>query len=556
MISELKDLIVQLRSDIAENKKTIETLKNTIAAANAREAEKDLQIKNLLAELAFLKTKLFGSVSERGKGAIDGQINLFQLANGTIQEEPPQDEQIEDEENPSVIEPDIVAGTEQPKSQTQRRPRPSYDKFFENIPTRDVMVDSLSDEEKVCSVCGEKMIPIGQEILRTELIYKKPTLERINYVGTTYACPNCKDVEGDNTFVKDKCEPALIEGSYVSNGLAAHVMFAKFVMALPLNRLEQEFSALGVKISRTTMANWVITCSEKYLEPMYKYFRRQLLKRKYLMADETPIQVLKEEDRRPQSKSYVWLIRTGEDGGIPIILFNYTPTRARKNIEKVLQNAENDFYLMVDGYQGYNSLSGSIRCCCYAHLRRYFVRAIPKGHEADLMEPAVQGVMYCDKLFRFEKMYAEKGYSAEQKRKHRLKDEEPIIDAFLQWADRQQPEKGDGLRKALTYLNNCRPYMKNYLKDGNCSFSNNWSENSLRGVVVGRKNWLFSNSTDGADANMRVFTIVETAKANGLDQEAYLNFLLEHRPSADMTDDQLEALAPWSKAAQESCKLK
>ena len=120
----------------------------------------------------------------------------------------------------------------------------------------------------------------------------------------------------------------MIPGSYVSSGLAAHVMYYKYVMSMPLYRQEKDFEHLGVKISRTTMASWIIYCAENYFLPMYEYLHRKLLKRRYLMADETPIQVLKEEGRRPQSKSYVWLVRTGDDGEIPIILYNYTPTRA------------------------------------------------------------------------------------------------------------------------------------------------------------------------------------------------------------------------------------
>ena len=220
------------------------------------------------------------------------------------------------------------------------------------------------------------MVPIGHEPIRTELRYTEPKLERIDYYATTYECPQCKETE-DPRFIKDEGTPALIPGSYASSGLAAHVMYYKYVMSMPLYRQEKDFEHLGVKISRTTMASWIIYCAENYFLPMYEYLHRKLLKRRYLMADETPIQVLKEEGRRPQSKSYVWLVRTGDDGGIPIILYNYTPTRAGSHAAAFLAGADPGYYLMVDGYKGYNKVPEAQRCCCWAHIRRYWLRAIP-----------------------------------------------------------------------------------------------------------------------------------------------------------------------------------
>ena len=273
------------------------------------------------------------------------------------------------------------------------------------------------------------------------------------------------------------------------------------------------------------------------------------------MADETPIQVLKEPDRRPQSKSYVWVVRTGEDGGVPIILFNYTETRKGSNAADFLKDAADGYYLMTDGYKGYNKVPSANRCACWAHIRRYWLRAIPKGHEKDFTHPAVQGLLYCDKLFSYERTYKEKGLSVKQIYKRRLKDQEPVIDAFLAWLDGLSPKTGDSIIKAINYTNGCRSYLKNYLKDGACSLSNNLSENTIRPIVVGRKNWLFSDSQDGADASMKIYSLVESAKANGIDPLKYLTYLLDNRPSADMSDDDFERLAPWSNETREACEL-
>ena len=397
------------------------------------------------------------------------------------------------------------------------------------------------------------MVPIGHELIWTELRYTEPKLERIDYYATAYECPKCKETE-EPQFIKDEGKPALIPGSYVSSGLAAHVMYFKSVMSMPLYRQEKDFEHLGVKISRTIMASWIIYCAENYFQPMYEYLHQKLLKRRYLMADETLIQVLKEEGRRPQSKSYVWLMRSGEDRDVPIILYNYTPTRAGSHAAEFLAGAEPGYYLMTDGYKGYNKVLEVQRCCCWAHMRRYWLRAIPKGHEKDYTHPAVQGFLYCNKLFEYERSYREKGLSLKQTYNRRLKDQKPVIEAFLSWLDQLHPESGDRIIQAINYSNGCRSFMMNYLKDGACSLSNNLSENSIRPLVVGRKNWLFSDTPAGADASMKIYSMIETAKANELDTHKYLAFLLDHRPSGEMSDDELEQLAPWGKLDQETCK--
>ena len=537
-LRELRDTILQLNNTINTQNNLIVSLKEMLEADKARAAEKDQLIANLQAQLDYLKNKTFGSTSEVRHMDVLGQLSLF-------------DTFAEDDKPTVTIEPEVVSVKSYART---RKPKATYDEIFENIKTRQVAVNPLSEEERTCPECGTLMEPIGTEIIRTEIIYHEPSLERIEYVATTYKCPNTHDDES-SIIVKDKATPALIPGSYVSSGLAAHVMYAKYVMANPLYRQEQDFLHLGAKISRATMANWIITCSKLYFEPMYDYLHRKLLERKYLMADETPIQVLKEPDRRPQSKSYVWVVRTGEDGEVPIILFNYTETRKGSNAADFLKNAADGYYLMTDGYKGYNKVPSANRCACWAHIRRYWLRAIPKGHEKDFTHPAVQGLLYCDKLFEYERKYIEKGLSIKQTYKRRLMDQEPVIDAFWAWLDGLSPKTGDSIIKAINYTNGCRPYLKNYLKDGACSLSNNLSENTIRPIVVGRKNWLFSDSQDGADASMKIYSIVESAKANDIDPLKYLTYLLDNRPSADMSDDDFERLAPWSNETRKACEL-
>ena len=524
-LKELKDSIVQQN--------------NTIQAMAKMLSEKDARIAELTEELRLLRKSIFGSSKERTAPieATD-QINLLHELG------------LEPEKEPELIDAETIDVKGYTKS---RKPKPTLEEQFKDIPIKQVVVDTLSDEDKKCPVCGTEMKPIGTEVIRREVIHVKPSMYMIEYVGTTYSCPECKDTE-DPQFTKDNKAPAaLIEGSYVSNSLAAWSFYEKFALAVPYCRLEKSFEELGAKISRTTMANWAIKCNEMYFKPMTDYFHRELLKRKFLMMDETPIQVLKEPGKTPESKSYVWLMRSGDDGLPPIIYYRYSPTRSGDTAIEMTEGIAPGTYLMCDGFSGYNKLKDIKRCTCYAHIRRYFYDAIPKGKGNDITNPAVQGVMYCNKLFDYERKYAERGYKPETKMKRRLKDEKPVVEAFINWADKQVISGNGKFAKAVTYVRNRREYMMTYLEDGCCSLSNNWSENSVRPVTVGRKNWLFSTSVDGANASAGIYTIVEMASLYGLSRYKYLEYLLEHRPNVNMSDEELEQFAPWSKAVQEAC---
>ena len=535
---ELKDTISQLNTTIKAQSDLIISLQKSLEERNANDDKKDRIIADLQAQLEYFKQKLFGSSSER-RMDLPGQLTLF---------EPTDD----DERIPVIIEPEII---EVQTHKRERKVKMTYEEQFENLPVEEVIVDTLSVEDKICSACGTEMVPIGHEKIRTELKFTPAKLVRIDYLATTYECPSCKNTE-EPQFIKDEGVPALIPGSYVSASLAAHVMYGKYVDALPLYRQEKDLELLGVKISRATMANWIIICSREYLQVMYDYFHRQLLKRRFFMADETPVQILKEPDRRAQSKSYVWLMRSGEDRLHKIILYHYTPTRAGENAVQFLKGAESGYYLMVDGYTGYNKLKDIKRCCCYAHIRRYLIEAIPKGHDKDYTDPAVQGVLYCDKLFEYERSYKEKGLSYTQIYKRRLRDEKPVIEAFLCWLDSQKMPKGDRMTRAITYIQNRRDTLMTYLEDGRCSLSNNLSENSISPITLGRKNWLFCDSQDGAKASMVVYTMVEMAKAHSLNPYKYLNYLLENRPDKEMSDEDLDHLAPWSEMSKNACSIK
>ena len=532
-INELLDANSQLNT-------TVKHLVDALTQKDKALADMQTRLDEMTEELKLLRKKLFGSSTEHMSNPYvnSDQLTIYPFLG------------IEPEKEPEPVEAEYIEIQGYTKS---KKAKSTLKEQFSNIPVKQVFIDSLSDEDKLCPTCGTEMQPIGTEIIRREVIHVKPSMYMLEYVGTTYGCPVCKDTE-DPQFVKDNKAPAaLIKGSYTSPSLTSWVLSEKFAKSVPFYRLEKSLEELGAKISRTTMANWAIQCNSLYFKNLTDYFHRELLKRKYLMMDETPIQVLHEPGRTPESKSYVWLMRSGNDGLPPIIYYRYAPTRSGDVALELTDGIQPGTYLMCDGFSGYNKLKDVRRCTCYAHIRRYFYEAIPAGHDRDITNPAVQGVMYCNKLFSYENKYAERHYKPETIKKRRLKDEKPVIEAFLDWADKQVVTGNSKFSKALTYFKNRRNDLMTYLEDGHCSLSNNWSENSIRPVTVGRKNWLFSSSVDGAEASMNIYTIIEMAKLHGLNRQKYIEYILEHRPSAEMTDEELSLLAPWNKDVQETC---
>lgn len=532
-INELLDANSQLNT-------TVNHLIDALTQKDKALADMQTRLDEMTEELKLLRKKLFGSSTERMSNPYvnSDQLTIYPFLG------------MEPEKEPEPVEAEYIEIQGYTKS---KKAKSTLKEQFGNIPVKQVFIDSLSDEDKLCPACGTEMQPIGTEIIRREVIHVKPSMYMLEYVGTTYGCPVCKDTE-DPQFVKDNKAPAaLIKGSYTSPSLTSWILYEKFAKSVPFYRLEKSLEELGAKVSRTTMANWAIQCNSLYFKHLTDYFHRELLKRKYLMMDETPIQVLHEPGKSPKSKSYVWLMRSGNDGLPPIIYYRYAPSRSGDVAVELTDGIQPGTYLMCDGFSGYNKLKDVRRCTCYAHIRRYFYEAIPAGHDRDITNPAVQGVMYCNKLFSYENKYAERHYKPETIKKRRLKDEEPVIKAFLDWADKQVVTGNGKFAKALTYLKNRRNDLMTYLEDGHCSLSNNWSENSIRPVTVGRKNWLFSSSVDGAEASMNIYTIIEMAKLHGLNRQKYIEYILEHRPSAKMTDEELSLLAPWNKDVQETC---
>ena len=523
---ELKDTVLQLNKAMSEQTELIRSLRQIIE-------EKSEHEKVLQEQIDYLTKKLFGSSSEKKAAEIPGQLNLFNEA--------------EQEQDPAFVEEEETTTV---KSHTRKK-KATHADTFKGIKVNKIVIP-LSEEDKVCPVCGTQMERIGEEYIRRDLIFIPARCEINEYYSENYGCPNCKQGLGDTekpVIVKSQAPAALIDRSFASSSTVAWTVYQKFANAIPLYRQEKDWMQYGAAISRTTLASWIIYCSEHFFQPLYDYFHRELLKRSFAMADETRIQVLHEPGREPQTQSFMWVFRNGEDGLPKIILFNYSPTRNGDNAAEFLKGFQG--YLETDGYQGYNKVPSIKRCSCWAHIRRYFVDAIPKGKQLDFRQPAVQGVRYCDQLFQLEELIDKRSAGDHEKRRLlRLEKEKPVLKAFWSWLDEQHPVRNSRMDKAVTYVQNRRDSAETYLEDGRCSFSNNLSENAIRPFTVGRKNWLFSSTVDGANASAVTYTMVEMAKAHDLNIYEYLKYVLDQRPDSTWSDEQLSQLAPWSEKLQ------
>lgn len=525
-LRDLKDLTNELRE-------TNRLLKKMFEESQKREEELKQERDNLKGQIDYLTKKLFGSSSEKGIGQIPGQMDLFN--------------EVEASADPSLEEEDAKDATEENQEEVSKkgpRKKRSTDKErYKGVPVEKRYLEP-SEGTPVCEECGSLMEKIGEEFVRRELRITPARAKVIEYYSVNYACKQCMDDAVSPTIVKGKDGKAHMMYGMASASTVAWIIYQKYCNGMPLYRIEQDLGNLGVKIGRATLSNWVIKNGTAFFTPMYEFFHRRLLERGFAMADETPVQILHEPGRRAQTQSYMWLFRSGEDGEYPIILYKYSETRAGDTAVDFLDGFHG--YLMCDGYSGYNKVKTAKRLACWAHVRRYLIDAIPKGKQLDYSQPSVQGVMYINQLFDKEDKIRKKYKTFDAIKEARDSQERPIIEGFLSWLDKQEPVRNSRLDKAVTYVRNRREHLATYLEDGRCSFSNNLSENSIRPFVVGRKGWLFCNTPAGAETSAMAYTMVEMAKANGVNPYHYLTFLFEKQPNENMSDDELEQLAPWN----------
>lgn len=472
----------------------------------------------------------FGQSSEKRTYLLsDGQMCLFDQAGDGITENTSGEESHTEEIT-------VAAHT--------RKSKRTFGELAANLPEEDVIVDL--PEEKKFTEDGRPLKCIGTDLVRSELVREPGRVYVRKYYCKTYADPKAEEKSGCADIRRPEMPAPLLPHSYASASVVGDAIIKKYADALPLYRQEQMWKRLGVDMRRNTMANWVILTAETYLKPFSDACLKELLTQAVIHADETVLQVNKEPGRAASAESRIWAYASSKRAVHQVRHFRYEESRKGACAEKVLS----DFTKVVisDGYSGYNVLSKAIRAGCWAHARRKWVEAMPKdaGKKNSL---AAQGLEYCSKIFEIEEEL-ESLPDAERQRQRWLRSR-PIVQEYYAWLETIFKPMGK-LKDAVNYSMNQKEYLCIFLTHGEIEVSNNQVENAIRPIVVGRKNWLFSDTQAGAGATAVIFSVLETAKANGVNPEAYLIHLLTVLPQRFAKDPNaaIDDLMPWTNEIQ------
>jgi transposase len=527
----LQGIIAQLHTQLDEHVAAMQRERAHHAATLEQQRQR---IDQLLEYIELLRRKRFGPSTDR---VPDAQLKLFDEAElealiGELEAQLPAAAPPPPDPTPDPTPP--------PKRPPVRRPLP------EHLPRVERILDLSADEK---AALGADWTFIGYDTSEQLAIIPRQTyviqFKRAKYVARD------EDVPGAEVGVKIAPRAVqIIPKSIAHSSLLAAIVTAKFVDALPLYRQEKIFAREGIELSRQTMAGLLMQLHTP-LTPVAAALQDLLRQGPVIHIDETPVQVLREPGRTPEQKSYMWVFCGGPPGA-PVRWFKYAPSRATAVPQAVLFPPDADppdgapppsFYLQSDGYSAYHVLATAPgvtgHAGCWAHVRRKFVEAA-SGRNASA---AQQMVALIGELYTVEHSVREADPATRQAT--RLARSRPILDTIKQWLDTTAPRvlpKGL-LGRAIGYALGQWPTLTTFLDDGHLEIDNNTAENAIRPFVIGRKNWLFAGSPKGAEVSATLYSLIETAKANGLEPWAYLNHLFEHLPMAK-TPEAIAALLP------------
>ncbi|MCD5590623.1 IS66 family transposase [Lactobacillus delbrueckii subsp. lactis] len=390
------------------------------------------------------------------------------------------------------------------------------------------ILDSLPGEEVhhrlddlTCPDCQHELKEIGSFCARQELLYIPAQVKRIDHIQHSYKCQHCSDEAPADKIIKAPVPKAPLTNSLGSASLISNTIYQKYVLKVPAYRQEKDLRRMGLPLDHKTVSNWHIKVCEYYLSSLYELLRKELLKQDVIHADETPYRVLDSE----RAKDYVWTLLSGKHAEKQIVLYNHG---SRK------------------GAEAWDFLAG------------FMINILPKDKaiESDATLVANQGINYCSQMFSLERAWED--LSAEERYEKRQFELKPLLEKFSDWCSKKSisvlPSGKQGT--AFKYCMKHMDKFMNALKDSRLELSNNRAERAVKEIVMGRKNWLFSQSSTGAKSMAIIMSILETAKQNGLDQFKYINYLLDKLPNElSLLDNQrLEAYLPWAENVQLHCK--
>jgi transposase len=430
----------------------------------------------------------------------------------------------------TIEDPDLQP--KNPKKKNKKKPA-----IPDHLP-REVTVHDLPDDKKNCQTDGSPLRPMGYDT-KLELKYTPAKFQVIEHRFPKYGCDSCKGAP-----LRVSPLPALIPQSYATPGLLAQIAVSKFSDHLPLYRQEQMYSRLGVHLTRQVMADWMIKLGEG-LNPLIGLIHERILDGPVVHADETPVRVLTKDGVRTSHQAYMWQVSRW--GPKPLVVFEFDMSRKKEVAEKLLGSYSG--FVQIDAYAGYDVLfrdaSPRTRVGCMAHVYRKFKdllatldKELRPGH------PALKIMKMIDPIYKIEEV--SRPFEPEARRKYRLDQGAEKLLAELQefvFAERQAVATASPYYAALRYADDELPHIRQYLKHGAIELDNNLAENAIRPFAVGRRNWLFMCTEDGAAASANIYSLLITAKANGIEPVGYLTRVIERLPYCVTVDD-YEKLLP------------
>lgn len=517
-----------------------ETLVAVILSMQDQPALLNTNMERLIEQIASANNHRYGRSSEK-LDVIAGQLELiFNEAEALT-------------ETLYVVEPaeeDVI-------QVTHRKKKGKREADLKDLPVE--VIPHTLPEEKLQEIFGA----VGWKQLPDE-VYKRVRVQPAVYTVEEHhvAVYAGKD---NQTIVKADRPKELLRNSILTPSLAASILNARYVNGLPLYRISQEFVRNDIHISRQVMANWVIQCAGRYLGPLYDHLHNRMYRFHVLQADETPVKVSK--DGRPaNSKSYMWVYRTGKGyGDTPIILYEYQKTRKADHPREFLKGFTG--VVVCDGYSAYRKLGRETEAIvfagCWTHARRYFADALKvlpkKEHEAAKDTAAYEAIKRIGAICHLDNQLAE--LKPDDRRKQRQINLKPLVEAFFAWAKEIRESgrltKGKTL-EGINYCINQEEALKVFLDDGEVPLDNNATEGALRSFCLHKHAWKLIDSIDGAKSSAIVYSITETAKANNLNPFRYLEYVLtvmkDHQEDTDYRF--MEDLLPWSEQLPEICRSK
>lgn len=476
-------------------------------------------INYLFEQIILLRHRQFGSSSEM----LSAQARLFDeaevLATGTT----------EAQDTAPIPAPPPPVAPDKVKARGKRVPLPA------DLPRVDVVHD-VPEAERTCP-CGTPMAVIGQQVSE-QLDIVPMQIRVLRHVRNTYGCP-----DSVHAPVTAPLPPQPLPKSNASPDFLAMLLITKYLDGLPLARFEYVLGRHGASVPRQTLARWVIGAGN-LLQPLHNLMRDTLFDGQFMHMDETVVQVLKEKNKSPTSNSYMW-VQTGGPPGKPVVIYDYDPSRSGSVPTRLLLGYKG--YLMTDGYEGYNALAnteGIEHLVCWAHVRRKFVEAAkvqPKGKKGR----ADEAVALIGKLYGIERDY--KDATDAERFLARQSTSLPVLAELRDWLTKMLPAvvPGSVLGRALSYMHDYWGKLIRYTERGDLPIDNNRCENAIRPFVIGRKAWLFSDTPAGAQASAVIYSLLQTAKANGHEPYAWLRRVMRDLPAAK-TVDEFEVLLPWN----------